>query len=104
MIQFLSGTVDLGPRQMVRWWDFGPFLGLTGKDIMGRFLLLVALSATFLGCESRSPFADEVDEFRYLKSLSNPTPEQWRRKKDLAPTAGVQAREQEQDEMQKGRQ
>jgi hypothetical protein len=46
-----------------------------------RLILLSAL--VIAGCGGPS-FENEVDEFRYLSSLSNPTPEQWKRKKEIA--------------------
>jgi hypothetical protein len=46
-------------------------------------LLAIGLAAIVLtGCGSG--FKDEVEEYRYLRSLSNPTPEQWRRMRWLA--------------------
>ncbi len=51
---------------------------------MKGLLLAIALASLAIGCESKSPFKNNVDEYRYLRSLSNPTPEQWRRKQELA--------------------
>ncbi len=47
--------------------------------------LALFLSLVISGCgKAESPFTDEVDEFRYLSKLANPTPEQWARKREIA--------------------
>lgn len=51
---------------------------------MKRIVWLVALIVFLPGCESKPPFKDKFEEFEFLQSLSNPTPQQFKRRKELA--------------------
>jgi hypothetical protein len=57
-----------------------------------RTLLYLTLTALALGCgsspEAKPAFADEYQEYRYLSELANPTPEQWKRREELAKETG----------------
>jgi hypothetical protein len=49
---------------------------------MRTMIVSVLCLAIGVGCGG-AKFADEREELSYLSSLSNPTPEQWKRKKEL---------------------
>jgi hypothetical protein len=50
---------------------------------LGNTLLVIALGLSLAGCSKGTQFDSEAEELAYLSSLSNPTPEQWKRKNAL---------------------
>jgi hypothetical protein len=54
--------------------------------------VLIVLSLSLAGCESKSPFADQAEELAYLQALGNPTPEQFKRRGELTKVKQAQAK------------
>lgn len=53
----------------------------TGDGTVKRSILTVAILAALAGCGDR--FKSHQEELAYLTALSNPTPDQWKRREEL---------------------
>lgn len=49
-----------------------------------RCVVILCLALTLCGCSKPDPWRHNFEEQDYLKSLSNPTPEQWKRRERLS--------------------